>query len=314
MEPAIELKDLRVDYGDFTAVNNLSLTIERTSIFGLVGPNGAGKTSTLNVLATLLTPTHGTVRMAGFDLEDNPDGIRARLGYMPDLAPIITNLKVWEFLDLYAQSYGLRGSKKSSRVDECLHLVGMNGKRFVPCGSLSRGMIQRVVLAKTLLHKPEILLLDEPASGMDPIARIELKDAMQAVSRAGATIIISSHILSELAEMATSIGFLHQGRLRHSGSVQEVLSTLERTTTMLEVDVLGDRQPCADWLKTKGLTLTLDDKHSQRLRVELEGGAREQANLLTSLIQGGYEINGFHPIRSSLEDLMRSISADSLDL
>ena len=120
-EPAIELKDLRIDYGDFTAVKDLSLTIERGVVFGLVGPNGAGKTSTLNVLATLLVPTYGTVRMAGFDLEDHPDAIRARLGYMPDLAPIITNLKVWEFLDLYAHSYGLMGSQKSIRVEECLH-------------------------------------------------------------------------------------------------------------------------------------------------------------------------------------------------
>ncbi|MEX0322069.1 MAG: ABC transporter ATP-binding protein [Puniceicoccaceae bacterium] len=310
MEPAIQINDLRVDYGTFTAVSNLSLTIERGEIYGLIGPNGAGKTSTLNVLATLLIPTYGSVRMAGFDLDEQTDAIRARLGYMPDLAPIIGNLKVWEFLDLFANCYGLVGIEKDKRVDECLELVGMDEKRNVLCGTLSRGMTQRVVLAKTLLHKPEILLLDEPASGMDPHARIELKDALQAVASEGATIIISSHILSELSEMATSVGILHLGQLRESGSVQQVLSSLEHAVSRLELDVVDDRQGCLDWLYGQGLPAKPSEKHNKRIELDLEGGPKEQAALLRRLIEANFDINGFHPVRSNLEDLMRSISSE----
>lgn len=308
--PAIEIQDLRVDYDDLTAVNNLSLSIASGEIYGLVGPNGAGKTSTLNVLATLLVPTYGSVRIAGYDLEAEPDAVRARLGYMPDLAPVISNLQVWEFLDLFAASHGLRGSEKSLRVDECLDLVKMADKRKVLCGTLSRGMTQRVVLAKTLLHRPEVLLLDEPASGMDPIARIDLKDAMQAVASTGATIIISSHILSELSEMATSIGILHKGRLREHGEVHQVLSSLKHTTSTIVLDIIGERGSCQAWLESRGLTVRLPEKRPQQLEVDLAGDAPDQANLLKDLVNAGFAVNGFQARRSSLEDLMRAISSE----
>jgi ABC-2 type transport system ATP-binding protein len=311
MENAIEILDLRVDYGDLTAVKNLSLNIPKGEIYGLVGPNGAGKTSTLNVLATLLVPTYGTVRMAGFDLEEAPEKIRARLGYMPDLAPVISNLKVWEFLDLFAAAHGLEGRRKDSTVDRCLELVGMHEKREVLCGTLSRGMTQRVVLAKTLLHSPGILLLDEPASGMDPIARIELKDALQNVASEGATVIVSSHILSELSEMATSIGILHKGRLREHGPVQQVLSSLSHTTATIQIDIIGDLEPCLQWCQSRQLAVSLPEKHAGRLEVELEGDSAAQAALLKDVIGAGFQVHGFQAKRSSLEDLMRVISAEA---
>ncbi|NDV61773.1 ABC transporter ATP-binding protein [Puniceicoccales bacterium CK1056] len=310
MSIAIELQDLRVDYGDLTAVNNLSLTIDKGEIYGLVGPNGAGKTSTLNVLATLLVPTYGHVRMAGYDLDRDPDAIRARLGYMPDLAPVVGNLRVWEFLDLYAASYGLAGTEKSKRVDECLELVKLADKRDVLCGTLSRGMTQRVVLAKTLLHKPEILLLDEPASGMDPLARIDLKDALQSVATTGATIIISSHILSELAEMATSIGILHKGRLREHGDVHDVLASMEHAISKVEIELVDGREACRDWLASHNLTATLPEKQPHRIHVELAGGKDAQATLLKDLVQANFQIHGFQARRSSLEDVMRAISTE----
>lgn len=310
MTTAIELQDLRVDYGDLTAVNNLSLTIAAGEIYGLVGPNGAGKTSTLNVLATLLVPTYGNVRMAGYDLDRDPDAIRARLGYMPDLAPVIGNLKVWEFLDLYAASYGLAGSDKAKRVDACLELVKLGDKRDVLCGTLSRGMTQRVVLAKTLLHKPEILLLDEPASGMDPLARIDLKDALQSVASTGATIIISSHILSELAEMATSIGILHKGRLREHGDVHDVLSSMEQAISKVEIELVDGREDCRDWLTSHNLIPELPEKQPHRINLDLPGGREAQAMLLKDLVQAGFAIHGFQARRSSLEDVMRAISSE----
>ncbi len=312
MTTAIELLDLRVDYGDFTAVKNLTLSIGKGEIYGLVGPNGAGKTSTLNVLATLLVPTYGSVRMAGFDLEQEPDEVRARLGYMPDLAPVIGNLKVWEFLDLFAAAYGLAGREKSGRVDACLELVKMSDKRDILCSTMSRGMTQRVVLAKTLLHRPEMLLLDEPASGMDPIARIDLKDALQAVAAEGSTIIISSHILSELAEMATSIGILHKGQLREHGPVHQVLSSLEQTISRIQIDLLDKVEECHGWLGNRGLRSKQANGHSHRLEIELEGDKSAQAALLADLVQAGFSINGFLARTSSLEDVMRAISNETV--
>lgn len=311
MEPAIEIQDLRVDYGTFTAVSNLSLSIARGEIYGLVGPNGAGKTSTLNILATLLVPTYGHVRLAGYDLEEDPEAIRSRLGYMPDLAPVIGNLKVWEFLDLFAAAHGLQGAERRSRVEECLDLVKMTGSRNAFCQNLSRGMTQRVVLAKTLLHRPEILLLDEPASGMDPLARIDLKDALQTVAATGATIIISSHILSELSEMATSVGILHKGKLREHGQVEEVLSTFQNAEHLIEIDIVGDLDSCRMWLHSRGLEAKPSERTKKRLEVRLAGDARQQSALLTELVEAGFALNGFHVRRSSLEDLMRAISSEA---
>ena len=310
MTTAIELLDLRVDYGDFTAVKNLSLSIEKGEIYGLVGPNGAGKTSTLNVLATLLLPTYGSARMAGFDLELKPDEVRARLGYMPDLAPIIGDLKVWEFLDLFAAAHGMAGKEKSIRVDTCLDMVKMNESRNVLCGTLSRGMTQRVVLAKTLLHRPEVLLLDEPASGMDPIARIDLKDALQTVASEGSTIIISSHILSELAEMANSIGIRHKGELREHGPVHEVLSNLEHETSVVQIDLVDRVGECRDWLASRNLSAVTPNTHPNRLQVDLDGGKAAQSELLKDLITANFTIHGYQAKSSSLEDVMRAISTE----
>ncbi|HMB72569.1 MAG TPA: ABC transporter ATP-binding protein, partial [Gammaproteobacteria bacterium] len=192
--PALSIRNLRVDYGDFTAVDDLSLELPGGEIFGLAGPNGAGKTSTIRVLATLLEPTYGEIEVFGHDLFEVPEAVHSLLGYMPDLAPVIPDLKVWEFLDLYAASHGLRGTEKRDRIDACLARVGLADKRNVYGKGLSRGMTQRVVLAKTLLHEPRLLLLDEPASGMDPIARRDLRIILESMAAEGATIIVSSHI------------------------------------------------------------------------------------------------------------------------
>ena len=163
---ALEIRSLRVDYGDFTAVDELNLALPTGTIYGLAGPNGAGKTSTIRVLATLLEPTYGEVSVCGVDIFEFPEKVHALLGYMPDLAPVVPDIKVWEFLDLFAASHGYSGSEKSDRVNHCLQAVNLSDKRNVYGSGLSRGMMQRVVLAKTLIHNPRLLLLDEPASGM----------------------------------------------------------------------------------------------------------------------------------------------------
>lgn len=314
--PALELTDLRVDYGTFTAVRDLTLTVERGEIYGLVGPNGAGKTTTLKVIATLLLPSHGTVRIAGFPLSPHPREPRARLGYMPDLAPIIGNLRVREFLDLFAACHQIPQPRRRQRIDQCLQLTGMTDHREALCATLSRGMTQRVILAKTLLHQPELLLLDEPASGMDPIARMELKDTLQAVASEGTTVLLSSHILSELTELATSVGILHQGRLRHHGPVEEVLATRQRDAHHITIDLLHPDQAasCRRWLQARFSQAELPAPHGrqpQRIEAELPGSPADQANLLAALTAAGFAVTGFSIQRTSLEDLLRDLTNEA---
>jgi ABC-2 type transport system ATP-binding protein len=203
--PAIEIRDLRVDYGNFVAVNDISLTVDPGEVYGMVGPNGAGKSSTFRVLATLNRPTYGDVKLCGLDLFEQTEDARRLLGYMPDLAPVPSDLKAWEFLDLYAHAYGLGSSKKRrERIDQCLEEVHLNDKRDAWCRALSRGQTQRLVLAKCLLHRPRVIVLDEPASGMDPLSRRDLRMTLRKLASDGVAVIVSSHILSELADMCTS--------------------------------------------------------------------------------------------------------------
>jgi ABC-2 type transport system ATP-binding protein len=316
MAAAIQIEDLRVDYGNFTAVKGLTMSIEKGQIYGLVGPNGAGKTSTLNVLATLLTPTYGNVQVAGYDIETQPAEARQRLAYMPDLAPIISDLYVHEFLELFAASYDIPEAERLTRVDECLDLVGMADSRRSLCGSLSRGMTQRVVLAKTLLHKPEVLLLDEPASGMDPLARIQLKDALHAVADTGATVLISSHILSELAEMVAAVGILHKGELRYHGPVKDALAELGGGSARIRIELLDPDavQNCKTLLSTMAFPVNTHERHPLRLETELAGSGETHAQLLSDLVTAGIQVTGFSVNHSSLEDLMRSISAEATEV
>jgi ABC-2 type transport system ATP-binding protein len=304
--PALDIRNLRVDYGDFTAVHDLNLTLAHGEIFGLAGPNGAGKTSTIRVLATLLEPTYGDVMITGYDLFEEPEAVHAVLGYMPDLAPVIPDLKVWEFLDLYAASYGLGGEEKRSRVDECLDLVDMSDKRDLYGRALSRGMTQRVVLAKTLLHRPRLLLLDEPASGMDPIARRDLRLILQRLAAAGASVVVSSHILSELSDMCTSVGIMHLGRLLQSGPVEEIQSAIQAERVEIVLEVVGVSDTACELLGTR------DDVDSvrverQKILFGLTGDAERRAEVLRALVAAGIEVTAFTPGRSSIESLLVSL-------
>ena len=224
-EFAVQTVDMRVDYGDFVAVNELCLNVPRGEIYGLIGPNGAGKTSSFKVLATLMEPTYGDVFIGGVDISLQPEEARKHLGYMPDLAPIATDLKVWEFLDLFASAYGLSGKIRRTRIEECLGKVALDDKRNEYCKSLSRGMMQRLVLAKTLLHRPSLFLLDEPASGMDPESRQALRYTVRQLAKDGAAVLLSSHILTELEDMCTMVGMMSRGNLVESGKISCLLYT-----------------------------------------------------------------------------------------
>jgi ABC-2 type transport system ATP-binding protein len=284
----------------------LNLTLPPGEIFGLVGPNGAGKTSTIRVLATLLEPTYGEVTVSGRDLFEAADEVHRVLGYMPDLAPVISDLRVWEFLDLYAHSHGLTGKAKRDRVDGCLEKVGLGDKRNVYGRALSRGMMQRVVLAKTLLHEPKLLLLDEPASGMDPIARRDMRLVLRELADGGATIVISSHILSELADTCTSVGFMHGGKLLRHGPIEAVLSSIEAENVRIRIDLLDGAEGAAELLRSQPGVGELQIE-GMKIVFAFQGNAQARAELLRHLVANGVGLSSFTPEQFGIESVLMSL-------
>ncbi len=309
--PAVEIRDLRVDYGNFVAVDDVSLSIPRGEIFGLVGPNGAGKTSTFRVVTTLMEPTYGEVFLDGIDIQENAREARRIVGYMPDLAPVPSDLKVWEFLDFHAAAHGMKDRKsRRERVAECLAEVAMTGERDKWCKALSRGQTQRVVLAKTLLHRPRVLVLDEPASGLDPLSRRELRHTLRKIAAAGATVFVSSHILSELAEMCTSLCVMNHGRLLASGTVDEVRRQLGADARTILVTFVAGLEEGAAWLADREGVHSVEHSGS-RLTFGFTGTDGAQADLVAGLASLGCRIRSFEERRSSFEDILVEVAEKS---
>jgi ABC-2 type transport system ATP-binding protein len=309
--PAIDIRSLRVDYGDFVAVDDLTLTVPAREVFGLVGPNGAGKTSTFRVITTLMEPTYGEVFLDGVDVFEDLESARRIVGYMPDLAPVPTDLKVWEFLEFHAAAYGLGGrSQRRERVAECLEEVALTDQREKWCGELSRGQTQRVVLAKTMLHRPKVLILDEPASGLDPLARRELRNTLRRLADGGATVFVSSHILSELAEMCTSLCVMNRGRLLASGTADQVRHQLGATERSLSVTPLGRLDEAAAWLSAQPAVHDLGIV-GQQVVFRFTGDDDDQAGLLEGLVRHGIRLRAFEEKRSSFEDLLVDIAENN---
>ena len=306
---AIDIRDLRVDYGNFVAVHDINLSIPYGEVFGLVGPNGAGKTSTFSVLATLMEPTYGEVRMAGFDVLEETEETRQVIGYMPDLAPVPADLKVREFLEFHADTHGIGDrATRRQRADECLAIVNLSDKSDSWCKQLSRGQTQRVVLAKTLLHRPQVLILDEPASGLDPLSRRDLRIALQNLAREeGATVLVSSHILSELAEMCSSLCVMNQGRLLASGSADEVRKKLGSAEHGLRATVVGDVGQAARWLEARAEVANVKIDGSC-VDFRFSGGDGEQAGLLKEMVVGGLRVKKFEETGSSFEDILVEVA------
>lgn len=223
---AVRATQLSKRYGNLLAVNNLDLTVPRGSIFGLIGPNGAGKSTTFAMMASLLLPTSGRIMVMGVDPSRKPRTVRRRMGYMPDNLGVYDNLRVDEYLEFFAASYGIARTEWTALVDGLLELVDLSVKRTAMVNSLSRGMKQRLSLARALVHDPELLVLDEPASGLDPRARVELRELLKTLNTMGKTIIISSHILSELEEMCTDVAIMEAGKLLAAGPPRQILERL----------------------------------------------------------------------------------------
>ena len=226
-EYIVETEGLTKRYGSFTALNDLNLSIERGAIHGFIGPNGAGKTTTMRILSTLLEPTSGQAWVAGYPVTEEVHEVRRKLGYMPDFFGVYDNMKVWEYLDFFAAAYHVPPERRKGMIDDLLALVDLGVKKDSFVEELSRGMKQRLCLARTLVHEPDLLILDEPASGLDPHARIELRELLKELRSLGKTILVSSHILTELAEMCTHVAIIERGNLLINGSVQEILFAMQ---------------------------------------------------------------------------------------
>jgi len=297
----IELEGLVKRYGKLTAVDGLSFTVQRGDAFGFIGPNGAGKTTTICMLATLLKPDAGTARINGHDITKEPDAVKVCTGYMPDFFGVYDDMKVWEYLDFFAAAYRVPKRKRQGLIGDVLELTDLTGKRGEYVDALSRGMKQRLCLAKTLIHDPEVLLLDEPASGLDPRGRIEMRELLQELCKLNKTIIISSHILTELAELCNTIGIIEQGKLVMAGSVKEISARLEGGRRLI-VRVRDRAQECCDLLATcPGITeAAIGDG---QIAAVYQGDPEEQHRVLSKLVLAGFEVQSFFEQEADLEDM-----------
>ncbi|MCX6367964.1 MAG: ABC transporter ATP-binding protein [Armatimonadetes bacterium] len=303
----VEISHLRKEYGDLVAVKNLSLTLNEGEIFGFIGPNGAGKTTTIKILATLLDPSAGSAKVDGIDVSLDPEAVRSKIGYMPDAFGVYDDFKVWEYLDFFAASYRVPKGDRPGLIDLVLDLTNLSVKKDAYVESLSRGMKQRLCLARTLVHNPKVLLLDEPASGLDPRARIEIKELLKELRNMGKTIIVSSHILPELADFCTSVGIIERGEMIVAGPIEKIMKEV------LGGRVLELRVPEAD--RTQAMAILRSVEHvrdvvlvSETIRVDYNGTLDDQSNVLLALIQNGVRVQTFAEQDTDLEDIFLRVT------
>ncbi|CAM4302789.1 ABC transporter ATP-binding protein [Corallococcus sp. ZKHCc1 1396] len=319
----LEVKGLRRDYGGLRAVDDVSFSLEAGGILGFIGPNGAGKSTTLRILATLDVPTAGEVLLDGRSLVDAPDKARPLLGYMPDRYGTYDDVTVTEFLDFFARAYGLKGAQRRQRVDSVMEFTGLMPLAEKLTTELSKGMRQRVALGRTLLHDPQLLLLDEPADGLDPRARIELRELLRALADQGKAVIISSHILTELAEICDSCVIIEQGRLLAQGRVEDLLRTGAEASRGVELVVRLAAGTEGEAVSARAERLLLEQPRVQevtreasalRVRLELEPDAGPMqaeaaaAALLAALVAQGLPVCAFSPRERNLEDAFMTVT------
>jgi ABC-2 type transport system ATP-binding protein len=305
--PLVELVNIRKEYKNLVAVKGLSLTLEPGDIFGFIGPNGAGKTTTIKMLATLLEPTSGIARVDGINVAEDPEGVRSVIGYMPDAFGVYDDFKVWEYLDFFAAAYKVPKVDRPGLIDMALELTTLTVKKDAYVDELSRGMKQRLCLAKTLIHDPKVLLLDEPASGLDPRARIEIKELLKELKSMGKTIIVSSHILPELADFCTSVGIIERGEMIVAGPIEAIMQQV------LGGRVLEIRVPDIDRQKAADLLPVVDHVKSvkligETLRVDYSGTLDDQSDVLLALIHGGVRVQSFAEQETDLEDIFLRVT------
>jgi ABC-2 type transport system ATP-binding protein len=302
----LELCDLTKKYGELFAIHSIDLMLDRGDVFGFIGPNGAGKTTTMRILATLLNPTWGEAYVGGYSIYTKPKEIRRIVGYMPDFFGVYDDMKVIEYLEFFAAAYRIRGPKRRQVCEEVLALVELGYKREALVTSLSRGMTQRLGLARVLLHDPQVLLLDEPASGLDPRARIEIRTLLKRLGAMGKTIMVSSHILPELADVCNKIGIIERGELIVNTAVADVMKQVRRQT-VLNVGVAGDRAAAAKLLEQHALVdrVELSEKH---LTVTLTDGQKDYSDLATLLVTAGHKLTLLQEDEINLETAFMALT------
>ena len=302
----IEITGFGKDYGEFTAVESLDLKIEEGEMFGFIGPNGAGKSTTIRFLATLLRASRGEGSVNGHSITSNPMDVRRSVGYMPDAFGVYDGMKVWEFLDFFAVAYKIGRTQRKQVIRDVLELLDLTYKRDDYVNGLSRGMKQRLCLAKTLVHDPPVLILDEPASGLDPRARVEVKALLKELRRMGKTILISSHILTELADCCTSIGIIERGQLLMHGPIDDVYRRIQGTPTV--VCQMGNNFD-------KGLSIIRSNPDvrdvqvdGQKVTIEFATPESETGNLLKTLVNQDVEVSNFGIREPNLEDVFMMVT------
>ncbi|HIF33651.1 MAG TPA: ABC transporter ATP-binding protein [Planctomycetaceae bacterium] len=308
----IELRRLHRYFGSFAAVKDVTFEVDRGQVCGFIGPNGAGKTTSMRILSTLDLPTYGDAYVDGFSCVNDPDRVRRRLGFMPDYFGTYPNVNCREYLDFFARSYGLRGSERRTAIERVISFSSMSGMTEKPIRGLSKGMKQRLCLGRAMLHDPAVLILDEPAAGLDPRARIDLRDMIRALAADGKTVLISSHILTELAEVCDRVAIIEKGQLLAFGSVDEIrqrttVTTTTESTEKIVARVLSDANALGKILSdTEGVEQIVIDGELVRFQHSL--GQIGQAKLLKDLIEDGHELCEFGSEVTSLEDVFLAVT------
>jgi ABC-2 type transport system ATP-binding protein len=302
----IELTGFGKDYGDFTAVQSLDLKIEEGEMFGFIGPNGAGKSTSIRFLATLLRATRGDGTINGYSVSNDPMNVRRSVGYMPDAFGVYDGMKVWEFLDFFAVAYKIGRTERKRVIRDVLELLDLTYKRDDFVNGLSRGMKQRLCLAKTLVHDPPVLILDEPASGLDPRARVEVKALLKELRRMGKTILISSHILTELADCCTSIGIIERGQLLMHGPIDEVYRKI--TGNQVIHATIGENLDAGLSIIRSNPDVRDVQVDGSKIMIEFTSPEHNPATLLKSLVENNVEVKNFGSKEPNLEDVFMMVT------
>ena len=302
----IKTENLTKKYGELYAINAIDINLDEGDLFGFIGPNGAGKTTTMRIIATLLEPTYGEAYVCGHSIYKSPKEIRRLVGYMPDFFGVYDDMRVIEYLEFFAAAYRIKGKARRDRCNEMLEIVDLDFKRDAYANTLSRGQTQRLGLARVMLHDPQVLLLDEPLSGLDPRARIEMRNLLRRLGQTGKTIIVSSHILPELADVCNKVGIIDRGVMSHCAEVTEVMK-LVRQRIVLHVAVDGDLKKAKDILLAEEIVSSVTDGDGYMV-VTLKENATEYSHLSAKLANSGHAIKLFKEEEVNLESAFMALT------
>ncbi len=302
----IEVENLTKNYDGHWAVRGVSFSVQEGDIFGFIGPNGAGKTTSIRIISTLLEPTGGSVRVGGRSVIGDAEAVRRLIGYMPDNFGVYERITVWEYLDFFAAAYGLDRRRRAASIEGILELTDLGELRDRLTGALSKGMRQRLCLAKTLVHDPKVLILDEPANGLDPRARIEFRALLKELRAMGKTILISSHILTELSDICTSVAILERGRVVATGAIESIKKALH-PGLVFRLEVLGGAEAAKGALADQP-SVTVLKAEGDALRFQFSGTREQVPDLVRALVARGVPITGLHEEKTDLEGLFTNLT------